>query len=105
MEKDKECVLNINIFKKYWKLLLLNYNKKHTQELFNLYYSDFKKIKEEDFIIAIKGAIDNQPYFPNIYEIRKYLPKKDIPQWLDKKIEKEEATIEEQEELRKLFEN
>lgn len=101
MEKDKECVLNINIFNKYWKLLLLNYSKKDTQTLHNFYYSMFKDVEEQDFIIAIREAIKNQTYFPNVNEIYKYLPSK-IENW--ENIEKEETSKEEQEELRKLLE-
>ncbi len=101
MEKDKECVLNINIFNKYWKLLLLNYSKKDTQTLHNFYYSMFKSVKEKDFIIAIREAIKNQPYFPNVNEIYRYLPHK-IENW--ENIEKEITSEEEQKELRKLLE-
>lgn len=100
---DNVCVLNINIFSKYWKLLLLNYNQKHTQEKHKLYYSFFKDVEEKDFILAIKECIKHQQYFPNVAEIYKYLPNKDVPKWFNETIEHEPTTKEEQEELEKLF--
>jgi len=104
MEKDKECVLNINTFNIYWKQLLLNYRKKHTQELFKLYYSIFKDFSEKEVKIAFKNAIINQPYFPNVNEICKYLPNKleqKLKEW--DSIEEEIASEEEQEELKELL--
>lgn len=109
MEKEKEvCALSKDRFKYYWELLLLNYNQKHTQKKFNLYYSIFKNIEEEDLKIAIKRAIENQRFFPNINEIHSCLPTQEekmeqkLKSW--ENIEKEEATEEEQEELKKLLE-
>lgn len=108
MEKEKEvCVLSENIFKKYWDILLLNYNKKHTQKLFNLYYSIFRKFEEQDFKVAIEQVLKKQPYFPNINEIFKYLPthteklEQKLKDWENVKVEP--TTIEEQEELKKIL--
>lgn len=111
MEKDKEvCVLSKDRFIYYWNLLLLNYNQKHTQELqqkLNLYYSVFKDVEEEDFKTAIKKAMQNQKFFPNVNEIYKYLPTyqdkliEKMDAW--KNLKKEEASLEEQNELKKLL--
>lgn len=101
MEKDKECVLNINIFNKYWKLLLLNYSKKDTQDLKTLYYASLNDLTNEEFIKMIKIAIRTCKYFPNVYELRECLK---IPEWFDKEFKKDETSKEEQEELKKLLE-
>lgn len=107
MEKDKECVLDIKVFTKYWKQLLLNYNKKHTQEKFKLYYSIFKNTSEEDLKIAIRKTIEQQPYFPNVNEIYRYLPTKEdkiqekLKSW--ENVKAELATDEEIEELKDLL--
>ena len=98
------CVLNINIFKKYWNYLLLNYNKPHTQNLFNLYYSFFKDCSERDFILAVKKCIEKEKYFPNISELFKYLPSEDtdkLNEW--KNVKKEEVSEEEKKELEEMF--
>lgn len=108
MEKDKEvCVLSKDRFKYYWELLLLNYNQKHTQKKFNLYYSIFKNIEEKDLKIAVKKSIENQQFFPNVNEIYKYLPtpedkmEEKLKNW--ENVKKEETTEEEQEELKKIL--
>ncbi|MCM1052491.1 MAG: hypothetical protein NC483_00715 [Ruminococcus sp.] len=108
MEKEKEvCVLSQDRFKYYWDLLLLNYNKRHTQKLFNLYYSIFRKVEEQNFKYAIEQAIKHQSYFPNVNEIYKYLPTREdklqqkMRDW--ENVEAEETTIEEQEELKNLL--
>ena len=80
-EMDKECVLNKNIFNKYWKLLILNYSKKDTQDLKTLYYASLNDLTNEEFIKMIKIAIRTCKYFPNVYELRECLK---IPEWFDK---------------------
>lgn len=101
MEKNKECVLNKNIFNKYWKLLLLNYNQKDTHDLKLLYYASLKDLKEEYFIKAIETTIKTRRYFPNVCEIRESL--NNVPSWFNQDIKKEEATEEEAKELKELL--
>ena len=102
MEKNKNSVCNINIFNKYWNLLLLNYNKTHTQNLFNLYYSIFKIYSEQEIKEAFKEAMLHERFFPNINELNNYFENPKLKKWDN--IKKEEASNEEIEELKKLLE-
>ena len=104
MDKEKECVLNKYIFDNYYKMLLLNYNKKHTQSLYKMYYEFIKNETEEDFKNAVMEAIRNEKYFPNIAELSKYLPTKEekkLRNW--KNIESETVTEEEEKELKEML--
>ena len=104
MEKEKECVLNISIFDRYYKMLLLNYNKKHTQSLYKMYYEFFKNEAESDFKNAIMEAIRNEKYFPNVAELSKYLPTKEekkLREW--ENIKSESVTDEEEKELKEML--
>ena len=104
MDKEKECVLNISIFDNYYKMLLLNYNKKHTQSLYKMYYEFFKNETEEDFKNAVMEAIRNEKYFPNIAELSKYLPtktEKKLKEW--ENTESDQVTEEEEKELKEML--
>lgn len=104
MDKEKECVLNKYIFDNYYKMLLLNYNKKHTQSLYKMYYEFFKNETEEYFKNAVMEAIRNEKYFPNIAELSKYLPTKaeqKLKEWED--VRSEKVTEEEEKELKEML--
>ena len=104
MDKEKECVLNKYIFDNYYKMLLLNYNKKHTQSLYKMYYEFFKNETEEDFKNAVMEAIRNEKYFPNIAELSKYLPteeEKKLKGW--ENLESKTVTEEEENELKEML--
>ena len=104
MDKEKECVLNKYIFDNYYKMLLLNYNKKHTQSLYKMYYEFFKNETEEYFKNAVMEAIRNEKYFPNIAELSKYLPtktEKKLKEWED--VRSEKVTEEEEKELKEML--
>ena len=104
MDKEKECVLNISIFDSYYKMLLLNYNKKHTQSLYKMYYEFFKNETEEDFKNAVIQVIRNEKYFPNIAELSKYLPtktEKKLKEW--ENTESDQVTEEEEKELKEML--
>lgn len=104
MDKEKKCVLNKYIFDNYYKMLLLNYNKKHTQSLYKMYYEFFKNEAESDFKNAITEAIRSEKYFPNVAELSKYLPTKEekkLREW--ENIKSESVTDEEEKELKEML--
>lgn len=77
VDVEKEYTLNRDKFEIYYKMLLLNYNKKHTQSLYKMYYEFFKNETESDFKNAVMEVIRNEKYFPNVAELSKYLPTKE----------------------------
>lgn len=104
MDKEKECVLNKYIFDSYYKMLLLNYNKKHTQSLYKMYYEFFKNEAESDFKNAVMEVIRNEKYFPNIAELSKYLPsceEKKLREW--ENVKPEIVGEEEEKELKEML--
>ena len=104
MDKEKECVLNKYTFDSYYKMLLLNYSKKHTQFLYKMYYEFFKNETEEDFKNAVMQVIRNEKYFPNIAELSKYLPTKEEKKLRDwENIKSEIVTEEEEKELKEML--
>lgn len=103
-DKEKECVLDISIFDSYYKMLLLNYSKKHTQSLRKMYYEFFKNETESDFKNAVMQAIRNEKYFPNVAELSKYLPtleEKKLREW--ENVKSETITEEEEKELKEML--
>lgn len=104
MDREKECVLNISIFDSYYKMLLLNYSKKHTQSLYKMYYEFFKNETEEDFKNAVMQAIRNEKYFPNVAELSKHLPtqeEKKLRDW--ENVKSETVSEEEEKELKEML--
>ena len=104
VDVEKEYTLNRDKFEIYYKMLLLNYNKKHTQSLYKMYYEFFKNETEEDFKNAVIQVIRNEKYFPNIAELSKYLPtktEKKLKEWED--VRSEKVTEEEEKELKEML--
>ena len=104
VDVEKEYTLNRDQFEIYYKMLLLNYSKKHTQSLYKMYYEFFKNETETDFKNAVMQAIRNEKYFPNIAELSKYLPtteEKKLRDW--KNIKVETVTDEEEKELKEML--
>ena len=104
VDVEKEYTLNRDKFEIYYKMLLLNYNKRHTQSLYKMYYEFFKNETEEDFKSAVMEAIRNKKYFPNIAELSKYLPTKaeqKLKEWED--VRSEKVTEEEEKELKEML--
>lgn len=104
VDVEKEYTLNKEKFEIYYKMLLLNYNKRHTQSLYKMYYEFFKNETEEDFKNAVMEAIRNEKYFPNIAELSKYLPTKaeqKLKEWED--VRSEKVTEEEEKELKEML--
>ena len=104
VDVEKEYTLNRDKFEIYYKMLLLNYNKRHTQSLYKMYYEFFKNETEEDFKSAVMEAIRNEKYFPNIAELSKYLPTKEekkLREW--ENVGSEKVTEEEEKELKEML--
>ena len=104
VDVEKEYTLNREKFEIYYKMLLLNYNKRHTQSLYKMYYEFFKNETEEYFKNAVMEAIRNEKYFPNIAELSKYLPTKaeqKLKEWED--VRSEKVTEEEEKELKEML--
>ena len=104
VDVEKEYTLNRDQFEIYYKMFLLNYNKKHTQSLYKMYYEFFKNETEEDFKNAVIQVIRNEKYFQNIAELSKYLPtktEKKLKEWED--VRSEKVTEEEEKELKEML--
>ena len=109
IEKEKEvCCLRLSIFKTYWNILKRNYqDKTHNDEDLKMYFSILRDYQEQDVINAIKEVLKNQPYFPRVDEIFKYLPtqqRQEEPNWFYQKLENNIPTQQEQEEMKKILE-
>lgn len=104
VDVEKEYTLNRDKFEIYYKMLLLNYNKRHTQSLYKMYYEFFKNETEEDFKNAVMEAIRNEKYFPNIAELSKYLPTKEEKKLRDwENVESVKVSEEEEKELKEML--
>lgn len=104
VDVEKEYTLNRDKFEIYYKMLLLNYNKKHTQSLYKMYYEFFKNESEEDFKNAVIQVIRNEKYFPNIAELSKYLPTKEEKKLRDwENVKSDQVSEEEEKELKEML--
>ena len=104
VDVEKEYTLNRDQFEIYYKMLLLNYSKKHTQSLYKMYYEFFKNETEEDFKNAVMQAIRNEKYFPNVAELSKHLPtqeEKKLRDW--ENVKSETVSEEEEKELKEML--
>ena len=104
VDVEKENTLNKDKFEIYYKMLLLNYNKKHTKSLYKMYYEFFKNEAESDFKNAVMEVIRNEKYFPNVAELSKYLPTdedKKLRKW--ENIKSETVSKEEEKELKEML--
>lgn len=104
VDVEKEYTLNRDKFEIYYKMLLLNYNKKHTQSFYKMYYEFFKNESEEDFKNAVMEAIRNEKYFPNIAELSKYLPTKEEKKLRDwENVKSDQVSEEEERKLKEML--
>lgn len=62
--------MNINDFKEGIELLQNNYGKKFTTEQLKLFYENLKDMSKDRYIANIKMNIKNNPFMPNVAQIR-----------------------------------
>ena len=80
-------------------------DKTHDDEDKKTYYSIFREYDEQEFKNAVKQVLLNQSYFPRIDEISKYLlVEVDVPKWFNEKLENEQPTQQEIQEMDKILE-
>lgn len=98
------CCLRLSIFKKYWNILKKNYqDKTHNDEDLKMYFSILRDYQEQDVISAIKEVLKQQPYFPRVDEIVKYLPTQEEPNWFNQSVENNIPTQQEREEMQNIL--
>lgn len=100
-------MLRLEFFNTYWDILKRNYmDKTHNEKDKIDYFSIFRKYEEEDFKRAIEKCLLNQPYFPRVDEIAKYLPIEDeenVPKWLNENLQIDHADEEDIVQMDKLL--
>lgn len=69
--------MNIDDFKKGIELLQINYGKKYTTEQLKLFYENLKDMSKEKFIANVKVNIKDNPFMPNIAQLRGETKQKD----------------------------
>ena len=62
--------MNTNDFKEGIELLQNNYHKTFSTEQLKLYYENLKDMSKDKYLSNIKSNIKNNPYMPNIAQIR-----------------------------------
>ena len=96
--------ININIFNKYYNMLLLNYKAKKNTNQFKLYYEALKDYTEQELYTAIIKTIRENKYFPNVHEIVVNIPHtnvKKLQTW--ENIKSEKISSEEKKELEEML--
>ena len=87
--------------KRLYLMLCTNYNKEPDKELFELWQSQLFDYSEEQIENAIKEIIKTDKYMPTLARIIEMVDTSKMPSWFNEKIEYEEVSPEELEELEK----
>ena len=82
-------------------MLCTNYNKEPDKELFELWQSQLFDYSEEQIENAIKEIIKTDKYMPTLARIIEMVDTSKMPSWFNEKIEYEEVSPEELQELEK----
>jgi len=92
--------MNFKEFKNITEILELNYKKEIPEKILKIWYHDLKKYSVIEYKKIILQAIRSYKFLPTLAEI---LNIELLPDWLDKKIEKQEATVEQRHQMEELL--
>lgn len=87
-------------FLKITSVLEKNYDKRYDKGILKIWYHELKQHSGNQYKKIVLEAIKNYKFQPTLAEI---LAIEVLPEWIDKKIERKEATKEQQAELEELL--